>query len=56
MKITLIHEKDTLRMSRYSELDGQALGNSGAMYLSTSELRAAFGRVPDKITVEVKEA
>lgn len=56
MKITVVHENDTRRMSRYSEINGQALGNTGALYLSTSELRAAFGRVPDKLTIEVKEA
>ena len=51
MRVTFIHEHDTQRKSRYSELmPGEILRT---LYLPTDALRQEFGRIPKRLTVTI---
>jgi hypothetical protein len=53
MRITFIHEHDTQRKSRYSELmPGEILRT---LYLPTDALRQEFGSIPRRITLTIEE-
>lgn len=56
MIIKLVKERNTKRMTRYSEVDGNALGSTGSFYIDQIALRSEFGEIPEKLVLEVKKS